>query len=68
MNAILKSAIQRGRTVLLYAALGLLLAACGQKGPLFLPGNPSEIRPQPPAGEPAPETDEEEESEGAARL
>lgn len=22
----------------------LLLAACGQKGPLFLPGNPTEVR------------------------
>jgi len=25
----------------------LVLAGCGQKGPLFLPGNPSEVRPVP---------------------
>lgn len=30
-----------------------LLGACGQKGPLFLPGNPSEIRPVDPAAESA---------------
>ncbi len=27
----------------------LLLGGCGQKGPLFLPGNPSEIRTEVPA-------------------
>ena len=31
------------RLYLLFVALSLL-AACGQKGPLYLPGNPSEIR------------------------
>jgi len=27
----------------------LLLAACGQKGPLFLPGDPSQVQELPPA-------------------
>jgi predicted small lipoprotein YifL len=27
----------------------LLLGACGQKGPLYLPGNPSEIKTEVPA-------------------
>ena len=44
------------------ACLGLFgIAACGQKGPLFLPGNPSEMRPQPPEAEEAPGVDGEEE-------
>lgn len=46
-------------TILLLAIFGL--AACGQKGPLFLPGDPSQIRPQPPAAdEPSDEDDDEE--------
>lgn len=42
----------------------LLLSACGQKGPLFLPGNPTEVRSEVPSTNastvPAGETDEEE--------
>lgn len=42
-----------------------LLAACGQKGPLYLPGNPSEVRTEIPAGDntPAGEEDSDEERE-----
>ena len=42
-------------------SFGFSLGACGQKGPLYLPGNPSEIRPQAPEQE---ERDDEED-EGA---
>ena len=48
--------------LLLAAGAALVLAACGQKGPLYLPGDPSEIRteiPQEPA-EPAAAEDPEE--------
>jgi predicted small lipoprotein YifL len=39
----------------------LFVTACGQSGPLYIPGNPSRIEQPPPAAEsPA---DEEEESE-----
>ena len=37
------------------------LGACGQKGPLYLPGNPSEIQPQ------APQQDQPEEDEDGAQ-
>lgn len=40
------------------------LAACGQKGPLFLPGDPNEIRStvplQQPAGQPGESEDDED--------
>lgn len=39
------------------------LAACGQKGPLFLPGDPSQIRPQPPAAEESPDEDSDDEAD-----
>jgi predicted small lipoprotein YifL len=42
--------------------LGLLLGACGQKGPLYLPGDPSEIQteipPQPAEPDAADDPDE----------
>ncbi len=43
----------------------LFLAGCGQKGPLYLPGNPSEVQ-EPPAqpAEPADEDDDEDDDEG----
>lgn len=45
------------------AALLLLfmLAACGQSGPLYIPGDPSRIEQPPPAAEST--ADEEEEAE-----
>ena len=39
-------------------ALLLLLSACGQSGPLYIPGNPSEVREPPPETS---NTDEDEE-------
>lgn len=53
-------------SLILVACAALLLAACGQKGPLYLPGDPSEIRteiPQ-PAGTDA--TGNPDEADGAA--
>jgi len=43
-----------------------LLAACGQKGPLFLPGAPSTISSAVPGQPPAPAEDSEEDSEEQA--
>lgn len=45
------------RRTLSLLLLTALLSACGQSGPLYLPGNPSEIRAAPP------ETSESEEQE-----
>ena len=38
----------------------IALAGCGQKGPLFLPGNPSEIRSIPDVQSSATEDEEED--------
>ena len=48
-------------TLLLVALFGFLLAGCGQSGPLYLPGDPSEIQqaPRPVATESESEEDEE---------
>ena len=43
----------------------LFLAGCGQSGPLFVPGNPSTVEPQPQQQQPAQEEDEDDE-DGAA--
>ena len=40
----------------------LLVTACGQKGPLFLPGDPSEVRAIPPQQQPADEDDEDDDT------
>ena len=42
----------------------LFLAACGQSGPLYLPGDPSEIRDAPPPQSEA-DSDEDEDEESA---
>ena len=43
------------------AFVGIItVTACGQKGPLFLPGNPSEMQPQPPEEEQGQDEDEED--------
>ena len=48
-------------TILLAAIVGLFfLAGCGQSGPLYLPGDPSEIKSAP---RPAESTAEEEEDD-----
>ena len=44
--------------------IGLLgISACGQKGPLFLPGDSRQVRPQPPAEQNSEEDDEESSSQ-----
>ncbi len=48
------------RTTLTALLLLAILAGCGQKGPLYLPGNPSEVRADPGAAQPA---EEEEDAE-----
>ena len=41
-----------------------LLGACGQSGPLYIPGNPSRIEQPPPAAESTAEEEEEGEEDG----
>jgi len=52
-------------TLLLAAIVGLFfLAGCGQSGPLYLPGDPSEIKSAPaPAEKTAEEEDDEAEED-----
>ena len=40
----------------------LSIAACGQSGPLYIPGNPSQVQEPPPEQEP-PDEDDDEKSE-----
>jgi len=50
------------RLILLIAAIsGFILFGCGQSGPLYLPGDPSEIRNAP---QPVQNADEEEDEDG----
>lgn len=42
--------------------LVFLLGACGQSGPLYIPGNPSKIEQPPPAAESTAEEEEAEEN------
>ena len=47
--------------ILLTALAGVaVLAGCGQSGPLYLPGDPSEVRQAPPPVEQTAEDDEED--------
>jgi len=41
----------------------LLLAACGQKGPLYLPGNPSQIQTEIPPQNPVTGVEDEEDED-----
>jgi predicted small lipoprotein YifL len=50
--------MRRPRLPLLLLCLAGAIAGCGQSGPLYLPGSPSEMTTLPPAPEEA--TDEEE--------
>lgn len=43
--------------------LSILVAACGQKGPLYLPGNPSEIRSEIPRQVGTQEEDEDQQDQ-----
>jgi predicted small lipoprotein YifL len=51
------------RMIFLLLSATWLAAACGQKGPLYLPGNPSEIKTEVPAAES--QADDEEEGDDA---
>lgn len=54
-------------TLIFLACAALLLGACGQKGPLYLPGDPSEIQTEIPPEPAEPDAaDEPDESNGAA--
>lgn len=46
----------------------MILAGCGQSGPLFVPGNPSTVQPQPQQQQTIEEEDEDDENDenGAA--
>lgn len=51
------------RPILSVATL-LLLSACGQSGPLYLPGNPSQVQePPPPPAQPGEREDDEDDEE-----
>ena len=45
------------------SVFAFLFAACGQSGPLYVPGNPSQMA-VPPSGNTADETSEEEQESG----
>ncbi|MGB5738617.1 MAG: lipoprotein [Woeseia sp.] len=55
------------RRISLFLMSVLLLAACGQKGPLYLPGNPTAVRSDVPStnASTVPEEEEEEEAKAA---
>ena len=52
--------------LMLACAMLIAVSGCGQKGPLFLPGSPNEMRQVSPPAEPAgnEEEDEDEDSDG----
>ncbi len=53
------------RLILLFAAIsGFALFGCGQSGPLYLPGDPSEIRDAPRPVENAEEEEDENGDDG----
>jgi len=53
----------KSRTVLAFLASILFTAACGQKGPLYLPGRSSTIESMVPEQQPAPVEESEEDDE-----
>lgn len=48
-------------TIVLLAAM--FVVACGQKGPLYLPGNPSEMKTEVPASDPEKVDNEDDEED-----
>jgi len=46
----------------------IVLTACGQKGPLFLPGDPSQMRSVPPQQEVVEEESEEDDEEEPIKI
>lgn len=55
----------RPRLQLLLLCLAAVIAGCGQSGPLYLPGSPSEMTTLPPATEEA--ADEEDDADDGDR-
>jgi predicted small lipoprotein YifL len=51
------------RLSILLATLLFIVAGCGQSGPLYLSGNPSEVQVQPPAAESSAESTAESTAE-----
>ena len=51
------------RPSILLATLLFIVAGCGQSGPLYLSGNPSEVQVQPPAAESSAESTAESTAE-----
>ena len=49
--------------LLLVCATLIAITGCGQKGPLFLPGDPGEVQRMGPATEPSENEEDEEEDE-----
>lgn len=52
------------RKVLALTLLGGLLGGCGQSGPLYLPGDPSEVMSAPPQQQPPEPEEDAEKPEG----
>ncbi|MDJ0758610.1 MAG: lipoprotein [Woeseiaceae bacterium] len=50
--------------IILALALCGVLAGCGQSGPLYLPGDPSEVMSAPPPEQPPEPEEDADESEG----
>lgn len=55
------------KTIVLILMSLTALAACGQKGPLFLPGDPSEIRSISQEGQPPSQPGEDDEDDDVPR-
>ena len=70
---IIGASLRGGKTMTLFRAIiavflfGFTLAGCGQSGPLYLPGNPSQVQSvnegQPAAQAPQTQNDDDEEDE-----
>lgn len=56
--------MSRSSLTLLLLMIAAGLAGCGQSGPLYLPGNPSQVTATPPGPAEAPASDSESEENG----
>ena len=63
---------KQSKSLVIFLFSLLLITACGQKGPLFLPGDTNQISTSMPAQQPAPveqvEDDEDDEDDPVTRL
>jgi predicted small lipoprotein YifL len=51
------------RSFMLFLLTLLFVAGCGQKGPLFLPGDPSQVRTTTPQQQPADDNDDDDDED-----